>query len=124
MLTAADRSSVAPGHLVNGTVALPQPVQVSAGGAFAPLGGAASPTVLRSWTTPLAKELVQLQFRQPIAETDRLLVGRVRQARDVHAVGHHALGTRPAPPRDGRGEAGRVPEYRNGGIKKGVRPPT
>ena len=75
VLSAADRSSVATGHLVNGTVPLPQAVQVSAGGAFAQLGGASSPTVLRSWTTPLAKEIVQLRFRQPIAETDRLLVG-------------------------------------------------
>ena len=76
VLSAADRSSVSPGHLVNGTVPLPQAVQVSAGGAFAQLGGASSPTVLRSWTTPLAKEIVQLRFRQPIAETDRLLVGQ------------------------------------------------
>jgi hypothetical protein len=75
VLTASDRGATATGHLVNGTAALPQALQVSAGGAFAPLGGASDPTVLRSWSTPLAKEAVQLLFRQPIADTDRLLVG-------------------------------------------------
>jgi plastocyanin len=74
-LSAHDASSVATGHLVNGSAALPQPLQVGAGGPFAPLGGSSSPILLRSWTTPLAKEQVQVQFRQPIAETDRLLAG-------------------------------------------------
>jgi plastocyanin len=79
VLTASDASAVATGHLVNGTAALPQALQVGAGGPFAPLGGASDPTVLRSWSTPLAKETVQVQFRQPIAETDRLLVGEYRK---------------------------------------------
>ena len=48
MLTISDRSSVATGHLVNGSLALPQPLQVSAGGAFAPIGGSANPTLLKA----------------------------------------------------------------------------
>ena len=74
-LTASDRSEVATGHLVNGTTPMPQALQLHAGGAFAPLGSAASPTPLKSWNTPIANELLQLQFKQPIAANDRLMVG-------------------------------------------------
>ena len=35
----SDRSATATGHLVNGTAALPQALQVGAGGPFAPIGG-------------------------------------------------------------------------------------
>jgi hypothetical protein len=75
-LTVADRSSTATGHLVNGTTALPQALQVSAGGPFAPVGSSAQPTLLKAWTGPTAGEPVTLQFKQPVAATDKLLVGR------------------------------------------------
>ncbi len=43
-------SSTNTGKLVNGTFALPQTLQASGGGAFAPVGGSASPTTLKTWT--------------------------------------------------------------------------
>jgi plastocyanin len=75
-LTVSDRSATATGHLVNGTVALPQALQVNAGGPFAPLGGSGSPTLLKSWTGPLAGEPLAIQFKQPVAANDKLLAGR------------------------------------------------
>jgi hypothetical protein len=70
-----DPSTNAPGHLVNGSLALPQALQAAvAGGPFAPLGG--TPALLKSWTTPLANDAVAIQFKQPIAATDKLAAGR------------------------------------------------
>ncbi|RKQ93231.1 sugar phosphate isomerase/epimerase [Solirubrobacter pauli] len=76
-LTISDPSSTATGHLVNGAFAMPQAVKVGVGAtpAFAPLGGASSPTVLATWAHPLANEAVDLKFRQSVAEGDRLLEG-------------------------------------------------
>jgi hypothetical protein len=56
--------------VVNGELALPQALQAAAGGAFAPIGG-----VLKTWTGPFANEQVAVQFKQPVAATDALLVG-------------------------------------------------
>jgi plastocyanin len=78
-LTVADRGSTAPGHLVNGELALPQALQAAAGGAFAPIGGASSPAVLKTWTGPFANAPVAVQFKQPVAATDALLVGAYRK---------------------------------------------
>ena len=75
-LTVSDRSATATGHLVNGTLALPQALQVAAGGPFAPLGGSATPTLLKSWTGPIASEPLSLEFKQPVAATDKLLAGQ------------------------------------------------
>jgi hypothetical protein len=75
-LTVADRSATATGHLVNGALALPQALQVGAGGPFAPLGGSGSPTLLKSWAGPLAGEPLTVQFKQPVAANDKLLAGR------------------------------------------------
>ncbi|WP_053227236.1 OmpL47-type beta-barrel domain-containing protein [Solirubrobacter soli] len=72
-LSAVDQSTNAPGRLVNGTTALPQPLQAAAGGAFAPIGG--TPTVLKSWTGPLANDPVTVEFKQPVAATDKLVAG-------------------------------------------------
>src|SRR3954471_13757856 len=74
-LSVADRSSTAPGHLVNGELALPQGLQAGAGGAFAPIAGASTPAVLKTWTGPFANAAVAVQFKQPVAATDALLVG-------------------------------------------------
>ena len=75
-LTISDGSSNATGHLVNGTIALPQALQVGVGGPFAPVGGSAAPTLLKSWSAPFASEPMTVQFKQPVAETDALLRGR------------------------------------------------
>ena len=72
-LTAVDPSTNAPGHLVNGAAALPQALQVAAGGPFAPIGG--TPALLKSWTGPLANDAVTLQFKQPVSATDKLVAG-------------------------------------------------
>ena len=78
-LTVVDPSSTATGHLVNGTTALPQPLQVSASdaahptGAFAPL--TSTPLALLDFPEPLASDPVTIGFKQPIAATDALLRG-------------------------------------------------
>ena len=76
VLTVSDRSATATGHLVNGTAALPQALQVSAGGPFAPIGGSSAPTLLKSWTAPFAGQPLTVEFKQPVAATDALLAGR------------------------------------------------
>jgi hypothetical protein len=73
-LTVVDPSTNAPGHLVNGDLALPQALQVASDGPFAPISG--TPALLKSWTTPLANDQVALQFKQPVASTDKLRAGR------------------------------------------------
>ena len=56
-----DPSTTAPGHLVNGAAVLPQALQVAAGGPFGPIGG--TPTVLKSWTEPLANDPVNARVQ-------------------------------------------------------------
>jgi hypothetical protein len=73
VLTVSDRGTVAPGHLVNGDLALPQALQVAAGGPFAPLGAQA--TVLKTFSEPVANEVVNLEFKQPVGANDKLLAG-------------------------------------------------
>jgi hypothetical protein len=73
-LTVMDPSTNAPGHLVNAELALPQALQAAAGGAFAPIGS--TPALLKSWTGPLANDAVAIQFKQPVAATDKLRAGR------------------------------------------------
>ena len=74
-LSVTDPSDVHPGHLVNGTYWLPSPLQVAAGGPFAPLGGLASPTVLKSWTAPVSNDPVTISLRQSIGAGDALRAG-------------------------------------------------
>jgi plastocyanin len=71
-LTAADPSPTATGHLLNGSFVLAQPLQISAGAAFAPL---TSPVVLKTWSGPVSSENVTVSFKQPIAATDPLRSG-------------------------------------------------
>jgi len=75
LLSVADPSSTATGRLVNGAFSLPQVLQVNAGGAFAPVGGSAAPTALKSWTAPTSNESVQINFRQTIGANDALRTG-------------------------------------------------
>ena len=74
-LSVADPSSNATGRLVNGAFSLPQALQVNAGGPFAPVGGSAAPTALKSWTAPTSNESVQINFRQTIGANDALRTG-------------------------------------------------
>ncbi|WP_170179090.1 OmpL47-type beta-barrel domain-containing protein [Solirubrobacter pauli] len=72
-LTIHDSSGTAPGHLVSGTYAMPQALQVGVGTAYSALS--ATPTTLGTWTTALASEPVTLKFRQAVAKTDKLVEG-------------------------------------------------
>ncbi len=74
-LSVTDPSTNHPGHLVNGEYWLPSPLQVAAGGPFAPVGGLASPTLLRSWTTPVSNDPVTVSLRQSIGAADGLRSG-------------------------------------------------
>ena len=78
-LSVFDRSTTSTGHLVNDDMALPQALQASGGGAFAPVGGTSNPTILRTWNGPVAAASVPVQFRQSIAASDLLLAGTYRK---------------------------------------------
>jgi hypothetical protein len=79
-LSVSDAGGVAPGHLVNGSFSLPQPLQLQAsspaggpGGAFAPLG--ADPVTLLTWSAPISHDPVTIGFRQSIGSDDALRTG-------------------------------------------------
>jgi hexosaminidase len=81
-LSVTDPSSVATGHLVNGSFSLPSALQASASsplgqssGAFAPVGGSASPLALLTYAGPVSNDPVTVTFKQPIAATDALRTG-------------------------------------------------
>ena len=70
-----DTSGVSPGKLVNGTFALPQPLQVRADdGAYATI-----PADLLRYDGPVSNDPVTLGFKQPIAATDALRTGTTRR---------------------------------------------
>jgi hypothetical protein len=85
-LSVADPSSNATGRLVNGTFSLPTPLAVRAasaagtGGAFAPVGGSATPTTVLSYVAPVANDAVTVSFQQAIAATDALRTGAYSKA--------------------------------------------
>jgi hypothetical protein len=60
-LTVSDASSVATGHLVNGTFSLPQP-----------LGGLGT---VKTWAAPTSNEVVPVTFTQLVNATDALRTG-------------------------------------------------
>ena len=75
-LTVADPSPTNTGHLVNCAYALPQALQANAnGGAFAPIGGSASPTTVLTYAGPASNDVVTLGFKQVIGATDALRTG-------------------------------------------------
>ena len=74
-LSVADPSTTNTGKLVNGTFALPQTLQANGGGAFAPVGGSASPTTLKTWSAPTSNEAVTIAFKQSIGANDALRTG-------------------------------------------------
>jgi arabinogalactan endo-1,4-beta-galactosidase len=81
-LSVADPSSVATGHLVNGSFSLPSVLQAKAsspaagaGAALANVGGSAAPTSLLSWANPASNDPVTIGFSQHIGGTDALRTG-------------------------------------------------
>jgi aminopeptidase YwaD len=81
LLSVADTSSTATGHLVNGAFALPQPLQARArnattqGTAFNNVGSAASPLNLLAYGGPISNDAVSLDFKQAIGAADPLRTG-------------------------------------------------
>jgi hypothetical protein len=79
-LSVSDPSTVAPGHLVNGTFALPSGLQVAAtssagtGGAFSDLS-ATNPATLLTYAGPVSNDVVALNFKQAIGANDALRTG-------------------------------------------------
>jgi predicted dienelactone hydrolase len=78
-LSVADPGGFAPGHLVNGSFSLPQPLQARATrtGSTATTFAAmtASPLSLLSWSAPVSNDAVTLEFKQAIGANDALRTG-------------------------------------------------
>jgi hypothetical protein len=80
-LSVADPSSEHTGHLVNGTFFLPQKLQARAvngtvtDSQFEAVGSSASPLNLLSYTGPVTKDVVTVEFRQPVSSSDALRTG-------------------------------------------------
>jgi len=75
-LSVSDRGTTSIGYLVNGTTALTLPLQVRAkAGTFAPVGGAANPTSLVTYTTPVFTDVATVDFRQTIPNGEPLRTG-------------------------------------------------
>ncbi|MDA0163250.1 M14 family zinc carboxypeptidase [Solirubrobacter ginsenosidimutans] len=76
LLSVADPSAVATGHLVNGSFSLPQLLQARVGSAaFAPVGGSAAPTPLLALSNPVSNGVQTVDFKQSIGATDALRTG-------------------------------------------------
>jgi hypothetical protein len=81
VLSVSDPSSNATGHLVNGTYALPQPLQSRArnaantGTAYNNVGSAATPLNLLAYDGPISNDAVTLEFKQSIGAADPLRTG-------------------------------------------------
>jgi hypothetical protein len=79
VLSVTDPSSTAPGHLVNGTFALPSALQARArnaantGTAYNNVSG--SPLNLLSWAAPISNDAITLEFQQAVAANDALRTG-------------------------------------------------
>jgi hypothetical protein len=78
LLTVSDPDTANPGHLVNGSFVLPQPLQVRAeksdthGTAFNPMGASYN---LLTWSGPVSNDPVSLFFEQKINAGDALRTG-------------------------------------------------
>jgi hypothetical protein len=81
LLSVADPSANATGHLVNGAFSLPQPLTArgkkagTTGTAFNNVGSSASPLNLLTWSAPVSNDQVTLEFQQLINNTDALRTG-------------------------------------------------
>jgi hypothetical protein len=81
ILTVADPSAVASGHLLNGNAPLPAALQVSGASAngtssgFQAVPDTAAPATLLTYAGPVSDEQVTLTFKQTVAQTDALRTG-------------------------------------------------
>ena len=74
-----DPSNVSPGHLLNGSTPLPQPLHVRAdAGPYAPL-----PADVRDYDGPVREVPVTIDIKQPIAATDVLVAGAYGKTLDA-----------------------------------------
>ena len=79
-MSVSDPGTQAPGHLVNGSFALPQALRARATNAanpntqFAAVSG--SPLTLLTYPGPISNDGVTLRFRQQIGSTDALRTGQ------------------------------------------------
>jgi hypothetical protein len=95
-----------PGHLVNGSFVLAQPLEAQAtspagtGGDLAPVGGSADPTTLLTYGGPVSHDPVTLGFSQSIGADEPLRTGRTasRSRRRTRSELTSGAGPRPAPP--------------------------
>jgi plastocyanin len=77
-LTVNDPAALARGHLVNGTFAMAQPLQVKAtdtANPNTPFAAVETPITLLTWAGPVGHDDVIVSFKQPIAVTDPLRSG-------------------------------------------------
>jgi hypothetical protein len=73
-LSVTDRATSNQGRMVNGSTALPRPLEIGiTGGPFTPIGAAS--VLLKSWTAPMSIEPVPLTIKQSIVDTDPLRAG-------------------------------------------------
>jgi carboxypeptidase T len=75
-LSVTDPSSNAPGHLVNGSFSLAQPITAAASKLGTPAGAfTAVPATLMGWSAPASNDAVTLLFRQAIGANEPLRTG-------------------------------------------------
>jgi hypothetical protein len=78
LLSVSDPDTVAPGHLVNGTFSLPEPLQMrgrksdAQGTAYNPIGATFN---LLTWSGPVSNDPVSLDYKQTIKSSDALRTG-------------------------------------------------
>ena len=70
-LSVHDPSAVSPGHLVNGSHVLAQPLRVNGGG----VRGASNPTPIASWAGPVSSAPLTIALEQSVAASDPLRTG-------------------------------------------------
>ena len=81
LLSVADPSGTATGHLVNGAFSLPSALQAKAssaggaGGSFTDVGGSSAPTPLLTYAGPISNDAATLAFQQHISAGDALRTG-------------------------------------------------
>ena len=80
LLSVADPSSNATGHLVNGAFSLAQALQANATSAGPragrwPVGGSANPTTLLTYTGPISNDAVTVNFKQTVGVNEPLRTG-------------------------------------------------
>jgi hypothetical protein len=81
LLSVADPSATATGHLVNGSFSLLQPLQARAtksdtsGTAFNNVSSSASPLNLLTWSAPGSNDPVSIEFKQSIGTNDPMRTG-------------------------------------------------